>query len=107
LGLRVAKRTIQTYLPGHRGPRPRGQARATFLRDHAPDIWVCDFVRLLTNHEIPSTERRGSEGGLWGTILTWRRKSKGTSAWMGKRGRPEVCRLAPRRPARYGKSQAA
>jgi putative transposase len=44
LGLRVAKRTIQTYLPGHRAPRPRGQAWATFLRNHAPDIWACDFL---------------------------------------------------------------
>lgn len=44
LGLCVAKRTIQTYLPTSRGPRPHGQAWATFLRNHAPDIWACDFL---------------------------------------------------------------
>src|SRR5258707_1160158 len=44
LGLRVAKRTIQTYLRATAGPRPRGQAWATFLRNHAHEIWACDFL---------------------------------------------------------------
>lgn len=44
LGLRVAKRTIQTSLPVRRAPRPRGQTWATFLRNHAPDIWACDVL---------------------------------------------------------------
>jgi len=44
LGLRVAKRTLQTYLPTSRAPRPRGQSWATFLRAHAPDIWAGDFL---------------------------------------------------------------
>ena len=44
LGLRVAKRTIQAYLHGSRAPRPRGQSWATFLRNHAAGIWVCDFL---------------------------------------------------------------
>jgi len=44
LGVRVAKRTIQTYLCGHRAPRPRGQTWATFLRNHAHEIWACDFL---------------------------------------------------------------
>ncbi len=35
LGLGVAKRTIQTYVRSPRAPRPRGQAWATFLRNHA------------------------------------------------------------------------
>jgi putative transposase len=48
LGLRVAKRTVQTYLPSTRDPRPRGQTWAAFLRNHAPDIWACDFVRPVT-----------------------------------------------------------
>jgi putative transposase len=43
-GIRVAKRTIQTYRRGHRAPRPRGQTWATFLRNHAPDSWACDFL---------------------------------------------------------------
>ncbi len=44
LGVRVAKRTIQTYLRDTAGPRPRGQAWATFLRNHAGEIWACDFL---------------------------------------------------------------
>src|SRR6266511_2344552 len=44
LGIRVAKRTIQTYLPAPRAPRPRGQAWATFLRNHTQDSWACDFL---------------------------------------------------------------
>jgi hypothetical protein len=44
LGIRVAKRTIQGYVRGTRAPRPRGQAWATFLRNHAPDAWACDFL---------------------------------------------------------------
>lgn len=44
LDLRVAKRTIQRYLPTPRAPRPRGQTWATFLRNHAPEIWACDFL---------------------------------------------------------------
>ncbi len=46
LGLRVAKRTIQTYLRGSRGTRPRGQTWATFLRNHADAIWACDFLQV-------------------------------------------------------------
>ena len=44
LGISVAKRTIQTYLRGHRTPRPRGQTWAPFLRNHADGIWACDFL---------------------------------------------------------------
>ena len=47
LGVRVAKRTIQAYLPAPRAPRPRGQGWATFLRNHAPDIWACDFLPVI------------------------------------------------------------
>ncbi len=44
LGIRVARRTVQTYLHGIRTPRPRGQTWATFLRNHASAIWACDFL---------------------------------------------------------------
>jgi len=44
LGIRAAKRTIQTYLPRPRAPRPRGQTWATFLRNHTHEIWACDFL---------------------------------------------------------------
>lgn len=44
LGVRVAKRTIQTYLPAPRAPRPRGQTWATFLRVHVASTWACNFL---------------------------------------------------------------
>lgn len=44
LGIRLVKRTIQTYLRGYRPPRPRGQSWATFVRNHADEIWACDFL---------------------------------------------------------------
>ncbi|MGN6698527.1 MAG: helix-turn-helix domain-containing protein, partial [Thermomicrobiales bacterium] len=44
LGIRVAKRTIQTYLRDMLAPRPRGQTWATFLRAHAAGVWACDFL---------------------------------------------------------------
>ncbi len=44
LGITVAKRTVQTYLRGQRPPPPRGQTWATFLRNHAGEIWACDFL---------------------------------------------------------------
>ena len=46
LGIRVAKRTVQTYLRGAGTPRPHGQTWGTFLCNHAPDIWACDFLQV-------------------------------------------------------------
>jgi putative transposase len=45
LGMRVSKRSIQKYMRAARGPRPWGQDWATFLRNHAEQIWACDFVQ--------------------------------------------------------------
>ncbi len=44
LDSRVSKRTIQRYLRQARPPRRSGQRWATFLRNHAGDIWACDFL---------------------------------------------------------------
>jgi hypothetical protein len=44
LGVRVSKRTIQKYLREARPSRRAGQPWATFLRNHAPDIWAGDFL---------------------------------------------------------------
>jgi putative transposase len=46
LGLRVCKRTIQKYMRGVRTQQPRGQRWATFLRNHAAQVWACDFLQL-------------------------------------------------------------
>jgi putative transposase len=46
LKIKVAKRTIQRYMRQARPQRPRGQTWATFLRNHANDIWACDFLQL-------------------------------------------------------------
>ena len=44
LGIHVCKRTIQRYMRNARTPRSRGQSWATFLRNHAGQIWACDFL---------------------------------------------------------------
>jgi putative transposase len=44
LGIRVANRTIQKYLPKTRPKCGRSQTWATFLHNHAQQIWVCDFL---------------------------------------------------------------
>jgi len=46
LGIRVSKRTIQKYMRQVRPYRERRQTWATFTRNHAKDIWACDFLQL-------------------------------------------------------------
>ncbi len=46
LGIKVAKRTIQRYMRQARPSRPRGQTWATFLHNHANDIWACDVLQV-------------------------------------------------------------
>lgn len=46
LGIRVSKRTIQQYTRPAPQSRPPGQTWATFLRNHAHQIWACDFVQV-------------------------------------------------------------
>src|SRR6266446_7081783 len=47
LGIHVCKRTIQKYMRSVRTPQPRGQRWATFLHNHAADIWACDFLQVI------------------------------------------------------------
>src|SRR5215471_15171301 len=45
LGIHVCKRTIQKYIRRVRTSRPRGgQNWTTFLRNHAKNVWACDFL---------------------------------------------------------------
>ena len=46
LDIQVCKRTIQKYMSNVRTPRPKGQRWATFLHNHAKDIWACDFLQV-------------------------------------------------------------
>jgi transposase InsO family protein len=46
LGIHVAKRTIQKYLRQARPKHHGSQTWATFLRNHAQQIWVCDFLPI-------------------------------------------------------------
>nr|HET6904017.1 integrase core domain-containing protein [Ktedonobacteraceae bacterium] len=46
LGIRVCKRTIQKYMRGVRPRQPRGQKWSTFLRNHAAQVWACDFLQV-------------------------------------------------------------
>jgi putative transposase len=44
LGIKVCKRTIQKYLPKERKSPSSSQTWASFIRNHARDIWACDFT---------------------------------------------------------------
>jgi putative transposase len=46
LGLRVCKRTVQKYMRNVRIHQPRGQKWSTFLRNHAAQVWACDFLQV-------------------------------------------------------------
>jgi putative transposase len=46
LGIHVCKRTIQKYMRNVRTSRPKGQRWATFLQNHAAQIWACDFLQV-------------------------------------------------------------
>lgn len=45
LGITVSKRTVQKYMRSVRERRGGGQTWATFVKNHADDIWCCDFVQ--------------------------------------------------------------
>jgi putative transposase len=46
LDIRVSKRTIQKYMRQGRPKRARGQTWKTFLRNHAAEVWACDFLQV-------------------------------------------------------------
>jgi putative transposase len=46
LGILVCKRTIQKYMRRVRPPQSWGQNWRTFLRNHAGEIWACDFLQV-------------------------------------------------------------
>jgi putative transposase len=45
LGMRAARSTVQKYLQNLRSVTSGGQTWATFLRNHASEIWACDFLQ--------------------------------------------------------------
>ena len=49
LGIKVSKRTVQKYMRQARRSLPplnKSQTWATFLANHADEIWACDFVQI-------------------------------------------------------------
>jgi len=47
LGVRVGKRTVQRHMCSERRPRGHGQTWATFVHNHAHNIWACDFLPVI------------------------------------------------------------
>jgi putative transposase len=45
LGLRVSKSAIQKYIEKVRKSHPSSQNWTTFLRNHASQVWACDFLQ--------------------------------------------------------------
>ena len=54
LGICVAKRMIQRYKGRVHTPRGSSPSWSTFLKTHAKDVWVCDFVPVndLLFHQL-------------------------------------------------------
>jgi putative transposase len=46
LDIHVSKRTIQKYMKQVHPRRARGQTWRTFLRNHAAEVWACDFLQV-------------------------------------------------------------
>jgi putative transposase len=46
LDIRVSKRTIQKYMRQGHPKRAPGQSWKTFLRNHAAEVWACDFLQV-------------------------------------------------------------
>ncbi|MGZ3643794.1 MAG: hypothetical protein ACXVCM_08075 [Ktedonobacteraceae bacterium] len=46
LDIRVSKRTIQKYMRRVRPNRAHRQNWKTFLRNHAAEVWACDFLQV-------------------------------------------------------------
>jgi putative transposase len=64
----VCKRTIQKYMRTVRTYQPRGQTWATFLRNHAAQVWACDFLQVTDLFFRPLfaffvVERKLTQGG--------------------------------------------
>src|SRR5277367_4212146 len=49
LGWRVSPRTVAKYRPKHLACG-RGQCWTTFVRNHASQVWACDFFTVVTLH---------------------------------------------------------
>ncbi len=47
LDIKLAKRTIQKHIRFARSPRPSSQTWSTFLKNHASQIWACDFLPII------------------------------------------------------------
>ena len=54
LDIRVSKRTIQKYMKQIRPKRARGQTWKTFLRNHAAEVWACDFLQIPDSSSVRS-----------------------------------------------------
>jgi len=46
LSIHVSKRTIQKYMKQAHPKRARGQSWKVFLRNHAAEVWACDFLQV-------------------------------------------------------------
>ena len=46
LGIKVCKRTIQKFMPKSEKTPTSSQTWATFMKNHASDIWACDFTTV-------------------------------------------------------------
>ncbi|TMD80405.1 MAG: hypothetical protein E6I97_02535 [Chloroflexi bacterium] len=84
-----------------RAPRPRGQNWATFLHNHAQDVWACDFLQItdlffrplfaffIIERKIPTSD------ACWHNTIPYRRlggaaASRSDSLWASTEV-PHLC----------------
>ena len=58
LGIKASKRTVQKYMRAARPHPPGGQRWSTFLRNHASDVWACDFLQAYDLFFAPHLHAR-------------------------------------------------
>jgi transposase InsO family protein len=46
LGIQVSKRTVQKHMRQTRPPHQKSQSWASFLQNHAHQVWACDFLQV-------------------------------------------------------------
>src|SRR3712207_5833119 len=80
LDIRVSKRTIQKYMRQVRPPRKSGQTWATFVRNHAAEIWACDFLQvtdvLFRPLDRKSTRLNSSHANISYAVFCLKKKKK-------------------------------
>ena len=98
LGVKVSKSTIQQYVNQLRQPLSPKQSWATFVRNHARDIWACDFLQthalsfravfLFRCHRFESCGKWSASRSLTDPLAASARVQRFSDGWNPSLTRP-------------------